>query len=465
MPVHRTRWRIRRLRRFLLVWTLVPISVFLVGENLSVYRGVNEALGLAHDRLLLGTARQISDLLKVDRDGLSVDVPLALVEAIEASGGSRMMYRVTGFAGEHLAGDALLPWPRVDEEADSLRPTHYVTRVAGQRMRAVALRQPIEGSEGRGVVRVVVAESMETRERQALALLYEAIWHQLAVLAVIALVIWAVVRRGMEPLRALRSELATRDVHDVSRLASQGPEELQPVIDEMNALLQRQQHLREQQMRFVADASHQLRTPLAILSVQLQSALDEPAEGRFLLPQLQRQVARLTHLTNQLLDKAKVESAAGSMPMESLRLDAIARDAVLQLAPMIAARHLDAGVDVVGPATVRGYGWMIGELVGNLLTNAIRHSPERARLGIRIEGSPREVRLVVWDCGPGIGEALRAHLFQPFSTAPGVVGSGLGLAICQDIARSMRATLSLENRVGADGVVQGLDAIVTWPAI
>jgi two-component system, OmpR family, sensor histidine kinase TctE len=453
-----------KLKNYLLAWTLGPIALFMAMDAASLYQSMLQTTAAAHDRLLKATAQQMGDLLRVERNSLTIHVPLALIEALEGSGGIRMYWRVIGFDGRQIAGDADLPLP----PGEHLRRTpglsySYVAEIAGKRVHVAALHQPVETSQGQGIALILVGETLEAREATSAALLRDMLTRQLLLMAVIAVVTWLVVNRALRPLNALRDELKQRAAGDTSTLASRGQEELQPVIDEMNQLLSRQQDLLHRQRRFVADASHQLRTPLTVLKTQLQSALAGGGSSQEDLPGMLRTVDRITHLANQLLTKARLEETQGTPGQEALRMDEIAREAVLELSPLIAARQLEFALDG-NPPPVAGNGWMAGELVRNLLANAIRHSPPGGRLGIRFESWPGELRMVVWDSGPGIDEDMRAWLFQPFAGAKGVAGAGLGLAICLDIAQAMGARIALVNRCGDAGEVQGLDAVVAWSA-
>ena len=453
-----------KLKNYLLAWTLGPIALFMAMDAVSLYQSMLQTTAAAHDRLLKATAQQMGDLLRVERNSLTIHVPLALIEALEGSGGIRMYWRVIGFDGRPIAGDPELPLP----PGNALHRTpglsySYVAQVAGQRVHVAALHQPVETSQGQGVALILVGETLQAREATSAALLRDMLTRQLLLMAVIAVVTWLVVNRALRPLNALRDELRQRGAGDTSPLASRGQEELQPVIDEMNQLLTRQQELLHQQRRFVADASHQLRTPLTVLKTQLQSALAGDEPGHEVLPEMLRTVDRIAHLANQLLAKVRLEETHGNSEQEPLRMDDIAREAVLELSPLIAARRLEFALDG-SPPKVTGNTWMAGELVRNLLANAIRHSPAGGRLGIRFESWPDEQRMVVWDSGPGIDEDMRAWLFQPFAAAKGVAGAGLGLAICLDIAQAMGARIALVNRCAADGRIRGLDAVVAWNA-
>lgn len=453
-----------KLRTYLLAWTLGPIAVFLIADAVSLYRSTQQATAAAHDRLLEATARQIGDRLHVERNALSIHVPLAMIEALESTSGSRMFYRVLGFDGQQVAGDSMLPLPPAPKVRDPVASLHsrYLTRVNGEPVRAVALHQPIEMSQGSGVALILVGETLEARRAQADELLRGMLARQFGLMLLIGGLIWYVVHRALRPLQALRDELHGRTAADGPALVSRGPEELQPVIDEMNALLARQQELTRQQRRFVADASHQLRTPMTVLKTQLQSALDGDAPAPVILAEMTRTVDRVTHLANQLLNKARLEEPGGGAECQVLRMDEIARDAVLELSPLIAARHLRFSLDAPCPIEVAGHPWMAGELIANLLANAIRHTPVEGPLGIRFEQSADATRMVVWDSGPGIDDAARTWLFRPFAAAKGALGAGLGLSICLDIARSMQAEIALVNRLAPNGTVAGLDATVVW---
>jgi two-component system, OmpR family, sensor histidine kinase TctE len=456
--------RAGRLKTYLLAWTLGPIALFMAMDAFSLYRSMLETTAAAHDRLLRATAQQMGDLLRVERNSLTIHVPLALIEALEGSGGIRMYWRVIGFDGRDIAGDPELPLPAGDQVQRTPGLSYsYVADIGKQKVQVTALHQPVEMSQGQGIALILVGETLEAREASAAALLRDVLARQALLMTLIAGITWLVVTRALRPLNALRGELQQRKAGDTSLLATRGQEELQPVIDEMNQLLARQQDLLHQQRRFVADASHQLRTPLTVLKTQLQSTMTGDAPPAEVMPDMLRTVDRITHLANQMLTKMRLEETPGPAAREELKLDEIAREAVLELSPLIAQRHLAFALDGEAPP-VHGSPWMAGELVRNLLANAIRHSPVEGQLGIRFERASEALRMVVWDSGPGIDEAMRTWLFQPFASTKGVAGAGLGLAICLDIATAMGARIALNNRCAEDGAVLGLDAIVSWDA-
>jgi two-component system sensor histidine kinase TctE len=197
---------------------------------------------------------------------------------------------------------------------------------------------------------------------------------------------------------------------------------------------------------------------MAVLRTQLQSAIAGDVPTAEMLPQMLHTVDRAAGLVHQLLSLTKLEQLKRSGDLPSVNLHLAARDAVMELSPLIAAKRLDFGLD--GPQLqAPGDAMMLGELLRNLLANAIHHAPATGRLGILLRQCTGRIELVVWDEGPGVDDAVRARLFQPFSASKG--GVGLGLSICKQIAEAMGATVDLHNRVDAGRII-GVDAVVAW---
>ncbi|MDP3085742.1 MAG: HAMP domain-containing sensor histidine kinase, partial [Rubrivivax sp.] len=236
-----------------------------------------------------------------------------------------------------------------------------------------------------------------------------------------------------------------------------------------NHVMARLAHLLEHQKRFVRDASHQLRTPLAVLKTQLQSARRGDVEPALALQEMTVTVERATELANQMLALARVEQLRqqGDAPVSAW--DAIVRAVALDVSALIADAELDFEISTQS-APVRGHEWALRELTRNLLHNAIKQSPAGSHLSVSLSLRPsadgNSAVLSIADSGPGIAGELRQRFFQPFSTgaADGNPhgGSGLGLAICREIVLSLGGQIALDNRQ-RDGVTVGLDASVRLP--
>jgi two-component system, OmpR family, sensor histidine kinase TctE len=457
------------LRRYLLAGILLPVIGLIVINTMSLYSQALAAVNTAYDRTLLASAKVIGEQLDVqgydELARLRATVPYSALEAFEADNRSRLFYRVSSLGGAMVSGFAELPFWRGTLPQ---RPPYaalvdfYYDRLNGEDVRVAVLLQPVVSPSGRGMAVVQVAETLELRQTLARQILVDTIWRQALLVAVIALVAVIVVQRGMLPVRRLSSELQARSGGDLTPIAAPGaPRELQPLVEATNHLMRRLAHLLDNQKRFVRDTAHQLRTPLAVLKTQVQSALHGDLEPRQALLEINDTVDRATVLANQMLSLAKVEQLRQQPDAGAIDLAEVVRSVALELSPLIAEKDLDFEIATV-PAEVRAHEWMLRELTRNLLHNAIRHTPSDGQLAIRLVKDAGSVSLTLADSGPGIPAELRPRLFQPFSPGNARTGSGLGLAICHEIVAALGGTLSLENRI-AQGHIEGLDTTVRLP--
>ncbi|MDR2333658.1 MAG: sensor histidine kinase N-terminal domain-containing protein [Burkholderiaceae bacterium] len=464
-------WRGWSLRRQLLVGILVPTLLLISFNTYSLYRKTLVALNTAYDRTLLASAKSISEELDVtgydDLAELRATVPYSAQEAFEADNQSRMFYRVSNMHGELISGFAELPvWhgqipPRPPYAA---LVDFYDAEFRGEPVRVAVLLQPVASAEGRGMAVIQVAETLEIRQAAALQIMQETIARQLVLLGVIALIVVLVVQRATRPVRQLSHAIQERAEDDLSPIGSaSAPQELQPLIDATNDVMQRLSHLLEHQQRFVRDASHQLRTPLAVLKTQVQSALRDDLPHREALQEIGGTVDRATQLANQMLALAKVEQLRQQSQPGQARWDEILRDVALDISPLIAQKDLDFGIHTV-PVRVQAHEWMLRELCRNLLHNAIRHTPEHGTLNVSLQLTDEGLaRMTISDTGPGIDDELASRLFQPFSAGDVRTGSGLGLAICRQIVQALAGSITLGNRLDHAGHIEGLDARVLLP--
>lgn len=458
--------RARSLRRQLLLGILLPTLVLVGANTYSLYRQALTALNTAYDRTLLASAKTISEQLEArgydEAAELHATVPYAALEAFEADNQSRMFYRVSNLRGELVSGFAELPmWHgRIAQ-----RPPYaalvdfYDERFRGQSVRVAALLQPVASPGGRGMAVIQVAETLELREAAALHILRNTLARQALLLALIAAIVVWVVQRATRPVRRLSSELQGRAEGELSPIAAPAAaRELQPLIEATNAVMLRLSRLLAHQKRFVRDASHQLRTPLAVLKTQVQSALRGDVPPQQALHEIGDTVERATRLANQMLALAKVEQLRQQGEPSVVRFDEVLREVALELSPLVAQSDLDFGIATVA-APVRAHAWMLRELCRNLMHNAIRHAPPGTELAVALRTDGADAVLTIADAGSGIDDELAARLFEPFSAGDARQGSGLGLAICQEIVLALGGSIALTNRVQA-GRVRGLDAVV-----
>ncbi len=459
----------RSLRGQLLVGILVPVLLGVILNTVSLYRQALRAADTAYDRTLLASAKTIGEQLQVAGAGDDVRVqsivPYSALEAFEADNRSRMFFKVSGFRGEMVSGFEDLPAWRgrlPDKGPYAALVDFYDDRYREQPVRVAVLLQPVASPEGRGMATIQVAETLELRQTLARQILVDTLWRQALLLAVLVGAVLWVVQRATRPVRALSAQLRDRAENDLAPIAAaDAPRELQPLLDATNQVMGRLAHLLEHQKRFVRDTAHQLRTPLAVLKTQLQSALRGDVEPRQALGEINHTVDRATQLANQMLALAKVEQLRQQGDAPVVDWAEIARAVALDLGALIADRQLDFEIATV-PAPVRGHDWALRELTRNLLHNAIKHCPEGGTLAMRLISDGRTAALTIADSGPGLSAELRERLFQPFSAGERGSGSGLGLAICGEIVRTLSGSISLDDRVVAGRTV-GLDATVRVP--
>ena len=468
--------RRRSLRRRLLVAILLPVVAVIAAGTAGLHAQALAAADVAYDRTLLASAKSIGEWLDIAGEGadmrLTASVPYSAIEAFEADNRSRLYFKVSGFAGELVAGfDDLPAWhgsiPM--KTAYAALVDFYDARFRGDRVRMVVLLQPVAAHGGHGMATIQVAETLELRRTLARQILVATLWRQVVLVAVIALVVAAGVQWATQPVHDLSATLRRRGATDLSPIdADAAPRELAPLIDATNQVMARLAAVLAHQKRFVRDTSHQLRTPLAVLKAQVQSALRGDVAPSLALAEINATVERATALANQMLALAKVEQLRQQDDAPRLDWAEIVRGVALDVAPLAAERHLDFEVDAA-PAAVRGHEWALRELVRNLLHNAVRHSPRGAPLAVRLAVDAGWAVLTIADRGPGLAAGQRQRLFQPFAPGPApddgpaAGGSGLGLAICDEIVRSLGGTLSLDNRVDDSRRVLGLDATARLP--
>ena len=467
----------RSLRWRLVAGIVLPIALFVAFDAVSTYHRALASLNTAYDRSLLASARSIGELLQPEDGRLRVDVPYAALEIFDAGNEGRIYYRINGLAGEFLSGYEDLPaYSRTPPQRGDYAALvdFYDGEYRGERVRMAALYQPVAGAKMMGVALIQVAETVGIRERHARRLLVETLLRHLAMIGMVTLVVGVVVSHALRPVDRLRDALSVRNERDLSPVSTPGlPAELQPVEAAANELMQRLSQLIGHQRQFVRDASHQLRTPLAVLKTQVQNGLSGHAPPRETLVQMHETIERAIRLANQMLALAKLEQVHQQEEPQLLDLAELTREVALDLAPLIADKGLDFELLADTPVRVRGHAWMLRELARNLLHNAVRETPEGGALTLAVErlpategeaAGPARARLTVSDSGPGLTAAQRERLFEPFHTGHPSTGSGLGLAICREVCERLGADLELRDRPGPSGTA-GLDAVVTLPGV
>jgi two-component system, OmpR family, sensor kinase len=345
--------------------------------------------------------------------------------------------------------DALLPLP-------AQTPDGMHTLDIGAQQWRVLVRTRADGS------RVAVGQITSYRNEIANGSALRAVIPFAVLIPCLMILVGIVIRYSLGPVARLAAKLDADESDQLAELPVDGmPEELRPFIQSINRLLGRVAALLDQQRRFVADAAHELRSPLTALSVQAENLQHGPLppESRERLAALRTGIRRTAHLLEQLLALAKYDAASGS-PEQKTAFDGVANGVIADLLPAAQARAVDLGFERIESVTVRADATALAVVVRNLVDNALRHTPDGGRVDLHLYAERGNAIFRVEDTGPGIAEPDLARVFEPFYRGRSQgEGSGLGLSIVRRIVQSLRGRVALENiSAGA-----GLRAVVTIP--
>lgn len=446
------------LRRALLVWLLAPLLIVLPAGAGLQYWLLQTPAEAAFDRSLADSVLVLANLIRDEGGLVSVDMSPDTERSLRTDQFDRVYLAVYGPQGRLLVGDDVLR-PLLQPLSPGNSDTREIV-IAGERVRVFTQAM----SCGRAVCQVMVGETLNKRRRlQRDALLAMGI-SMVALLIGAGLVLWFGIGRSLRPMVALDDQLGRRTLEDLRPLDAPGaPREVLPLIDALNRLFDRLRAAAQAQQAFLADAAHQLRTPLTALRTEAELALLEP-HADSIHPTLQRlsQTAdRAARLANQLLSLARTEATAQvAARAEPIDLKQIATEAAEEWVPRALAAKVDLGFDLQ-PATSFGRPFLVRELLGNLLHNALEYAGAGARVTVRTGVENGQAVLEVEDNGPGIPAAARTRVFERFYRLPDSPGqgSGLGLAIVRDIAASHGAHVELLD--GSTGT--GLRVRVSFP--
>ncbi|WP_311222550.1 MULTISPECIES: ATP-binding protein [unclassified Acidovorax] len=474
------------LRNRLLLLLVAPLCLLALAGAWLDYRSADEAAG-RHDQRLMRLLPALADSIlspAITDDGQPLLLLAPPVEEFLRQNSGFSGFSVQDLSGQVLLGDDWLgnavPTTQVPE-FHSVEHERVIYRVAVQRGRTSA-----------GELVVALADGSDPRQQWGRQMLLRVLLPNLALIAAAALAIHWAVRRAFKPLVALTGAVERRSPRDLSPIdEAASPAEVRPLVDSLNRLFALVNAQAESQRRFVADAAHQLRTPLAGLQAQVEAwalaaqaagghadgerrkyesnrplALDGKAQGAIVLgvgeiQKLRQATRRTSKLAHQLLalSRADARSLDAQAP-QSVDLKALCESLLEAFLDAATAKGIDLGLEAE-PARTAGHGWLLRELLSNLVDNAIKYTPAGGSVTLRsgvqaaAGGQPGQAFLQVEDDGPGVPDAERARVKQRFYRLPGSEGegTGLGLAIADEIAHVHRAVLTLEPGAGGHGLL------------
>jgi len=437
----------------LLLWPISLALTWLVAQGLA---------NKPFDRALIYNVQALAQQVRVGPDQRALfSLPQPASEILRADETDLVYYQVKGTRGEFLSGERDLPEPPKDEE----KGNSYEVRIRDDEMRGMEVRVAWTwirlDTAGHRPALVQVAETREKRSVLAAEIIKGVMLPQFAILPLAVLLVWLALVRGIQPLSQLEERIRARKSDDLSPLDDKAvPMEVAPLVVSVNDLLGRLKDSIATQKRFLADAAHQLKTPLAGLRMQAdlaQRSGGSEEELKRSLQQIGRASVQATHTVNQLLALARAEGGgATGQPQQACNMVSIASEVLLDCLPRAADKGIDLGYDGAeadAPGVlIQGNPTLLKEMVRNLVENAIHYTPstpERAgvvTLRVLVDPYSGVLVLQVEDNGPGIAAAERDLVFQPFYRALGtnVDGSGLGLPIVREIAQRHGASVTVD---------------------
>lgn len=462
----------------ILDWMLAPLLVLWPTSVALTWLVAQSIANQPYDRALGDRARALSKQVSVQpvaaagQGAASFTLPPQASEILRGDETDEIHYQVLGLRGELLSGDRAMPVPVADDKAVHGQLRFRDDELRGDVVRVAYLWLEMAGRDGQAGPLVQVAETRGKRSQLAAEIIKGVMLPQFVIMPLAVLLVWLALARGFAPLNKLQQRIRQRDSGDLSPIdEGEAPEEVAPLVGAINDLLERLDQSLRAQKHFLADAAHQLKTPLAGLLTQAELAQREIEQGHGdgdgiaaisrSLQNIARSSQNSAHMVNQLLAMARAEDRGQAGRSEWVGMSELAVEVVRDMVPRAMESRIDLGYECETPGAdadgaasahalrVHGNPVLLRELLRNLVDNALKYTPSGGLVTARVLNDPfgQVVVLQVEDSGPGIAPAEREKVFQPFyrSLGSGVDGSGLGLAIVQEIALQHGAQLDLQD--------------------
>ncbi|WP_027819970.1 sensor histidine kinase [Paraburkholderia bannensis] len=454
---------VHSLRARLLLWLLLPLAAFVLVAGGVSYDAARRTADLLQDSALLASARTIIEDVDWDNGALIATIPPAALELFESPYQDQVFYKVLSGEGRLLGGAPDLAVP----SAGHALPAFYDSTYAGMPIRAVAYERLLYDSGRAERVTVIVGKTVASREAMIDGLWRPQLLRQGLMLALVLLLVPLGLTLELRPLMKLKDEVADREPSQLEPIRPDHlPSELRPIVDAINQCIARLKVHALTQRQFIADAAHQLRTPLTLLATQTQFASQCDARDPALpaaLSGVRRTSQKMAELTSQLLLLAQAESMTPQRVQTRVQLAGVLSSVLEELIQAAQHRDIDLGAELDERVCIAGNAGLMASLAFNLVDNAIRYTQRGGSVTALCRRENDEAVLEVIDNGPGIPAEARAHVFERFyRVAQDTEGTGLGLAIVHQVARAHGGTVAIApgaQRVGLVATVR----LPIWP--
>ncbi len=445
----------------ILDWMLAPL-LFVWPLSIAVtHYFASSVATYPYDQALRENVNAIARQVKFVNGRAVINLPSSARALLRSDEIDEVYFHVMNRKGVKLVGDTELPMAQdLEYQSDELGEVYFrEVEVKGRDMRLAYAYVGEPGIPRERWLLVEVGETLEKRSQLSNKIIASVILPQFVIIPLAVILVWFGLSQGLRPLTVLREKIEARAESDMSPIRTRRvPEELQPLIEAFNAMLERMRGNLDAQQRFIADAAHQMRTPLTGLKMQAQLAMREsdPVELKNSLRQIATGVDRAAHLVNQLLTLARAEARDEAQhALVPIDLDVLLRELVEEWVMRALDRRIDLGYEPALPSEIEGNPFLLRELASNLIDNAMRYSPDGGRVTCRVVVQGDFVTLEVEDNGIGITEEQAAMVFERFYRVDGsgVDGSGLGLAIVREISELHRANASLRPNPAGHGAI------------
>ncbi|MCK9380687.1 MAG: sensor histidine kinase N-terminal domain-containing protein [Sulfuritalea sp.] len=437
----------------ILDWMLAPLLLLWPISIAATNHVANYIANQPYDQALADNVGAIVRLVKIEGGRVTVNLPASARSLLRADDIDTLYYQVIGANNTLIQGDREIPWPTLPEKLEAGKVLFRDERIEADSVRIAYAFLPVRSGLPPAVVQV--AETLHKREALSSSIISGVLLPQFAIIPLAVILVYLGLTRGIAPLHLLRDRIRRRRPTDLSPIPVQRvPDEVRPLVVAFNEMMGRLEENLQAQQRFIAQAAHQMRTPLTGLKTQTELALSEtdPAQMRHALQLIAESTDRASHMINQLLILARAEASHEKLhSVVPLELDALAREVTGEWVVRALAKRIDLGFEDSGRALrINGVPLLLRELLNNLVDNALKYTLPGGHVTVRVRAGRLAV-VEVEDDGIGIPLEERSSIFERFYRVLGTdaEGSGLGLPIAAEIAELHQARIDLLT--GKDG--------------